>query len=672
MAESKAWMLPGNDNTRSCLLVFVSGKAQWGGHKAASFSWVKSLLDMWLVSDEHTLQDIYRQSIQHVFRKFKTSPSPSLLKKVILQELQFGRLLAFEVPRNASHLASALPHAGIRPAVQASTSQMTGQELLEEWEERQVDVKRLSVAMKVRVALQLSVTSWPGQIGETALRSFSDPRFVLTLFGIMGLYVALWLVPDPTLVTKIMAGMLTTALLAQFAWEDIYGLVKAWFVLEKSCESAKTQDELRAAGETFAEKVGQVGFDILLFIVMGRVARRVQPTLREIGAKRAVVRAEARLETARSQPGSGFVPEARGEALEVLDIARAEAKSADPGSILDALSKSLPELARGGLLQLRGRVGDARALQTLESSLVKGRKSLDSFLAHEGASKAQVKAARGSVLASQAELARARMNWLKTLQDPLLRDAMGKELVQYVVKVLRTLKSPPDWAALRKAIQARDIDMLVGELGEALQRSLLAEKYPAAKGYRVFANIEVVRRVKGFFTKKEWQFAERNEGREGNPRGLYEADGALWKSITEVDALIAEPTLEGRWRPVELEQMKTGKNDQHSTAQMQNTHALKAMEQVVGGNETVQLFERVGKNELGKNMTASFDLSKIQDVAGATRGTAGKLFTENIPFTREVLEATAHSLVKNPTLLPSPDIVPPFNEGQRRRGKVTR
>jgi len=82
-------------------------------------------------------------------------------------------------------------------------------------------------------------------------------------------------------------------LLAQFAWEDIYGLAKAWMTLQDDCKAANSVTALEAAGDKFAKKVGQVGFDILMAIAMWGMGKAVGPKISKLGAQRASANATA-------------------------------------------------------------------------------------------------------------------------------------------------------------------------------------------------------------------------------------------------------------------------------------------------------------------------------------------------------------------------------------------
>lgn len=675
----RQWTLPGPQFPY--LIVFSEDSLSQGPYPRAPLLSIIQMLGTWLVTSKQTLQELSWALQPAGSPSIRAVETEAQLKGRLSQAFRSGTLCALELRYflfGRVPLLSGLPGRSEREPVlraaqgpSARSPSINGHEGTPYSEtspdglaESPADIQHLTKSMRVSKALQLSWKSWPGHIGQVAQESFSDPMFLITLIGVTTVYVALWLTPDPTLLTKALAGVLTVALLAQFAWEDIYGLAKAWFELEEACERATSLAELQAAGDAFAKKVGQVGFDILLFLVMWRVGKVAQPKLQAVGVKRALARAEAQVEAAASKPGSGRVWPAQAGALKALDVARARARSTDPTRILDELTHGLSDAAQRGLAHLRAQLGDAKALARLESVLLKGGKDLGSFLSHEGLPSAEAKAARAALLKAQQELARLRMIEMTTLWDPTLRKAARADMLQYFLQVLRSLKVRPDWARIRELVRTRDVVGLVGEMGEALQRTLLADRYPASGGYRIFANVEVVREVKGFKRIAEWQAAERAAGRNGNPGGLYEAGGKLWKSITEIDALVAKDGAGGKWRPVELEQMKTGNNDQPIRAQEQNTSALNAMKEIAGGSKEVRVFDRVSKNKLGEDLSSRFDWSALLEVNTATRGLKGKGFDRDIPFLREILQEVAFAMVEQ-GLPPHPSAVPPLTGGPR-------
>lgn len=541
----------------------------------------------------------------------------------------------------------------------------------EELSEHKVDFSRVTTSMKVNMALKLSWKSWPGEIAEAAKSAFSDPSFIVTLVVIMGIYVGLWLTPEPSGVTKVAAGVLTVALLAQFAWEDIYGFAKAWSRLFDDCAAATTTAELEAAGDRFAKKVGQVGFDIILFIVMWRIGKRVGPKVQKIGAERGVARAEAALRAVEAKPGSGVPKQASGEAARVLDTAKGRAKDTTATAVLDALADLVPEGARQGLTKFRASIkgGDAAALKALEARIGKGQ-DVGHFLTEYAMSPEAKAPVQAELIEAQGKYARAKLVEMETLADPTLRKEARAELAKMrqarraeLVRSLRERLSK--WGILedpgvQRAAKAKDVRELTGQLGEATARTLLEAEYPASKGFRILSNLEIVREVNGFDSIAKWQAAERTAGRKGDVGGLYEAGGKLWKSVTEIDALVVDRGPTGKLRPVEMEQMKAGEKGTSSQAQQQNTRAQQALGEIAAGSPEVRIFDRVGKNTLGTERTAEFDLSNLNTLKTTTRGTPGKGFTKEIPFPREVLEWVAESIVSQGLPPAGPATIPPL------------
>ena len=292
------------------------------------------------------------------------------------------------------------------------------------------DIQNVSKWSKVFRAFSLSVDSWPAQVRDSAKQAFGDPHFLTALVAVTGFYVYLWLTPDPTLLTKVFASGLTIYLWAQFAWEDIWGTAQALYVLTEQCERAQTEEELQAAGDTFAKKVGQVGFDILLMSVMWKVGKTAQPKLTQYGVKRAVAAAEAQASIAKYQPGTKNIRPAQGKALNLLKEAEASAGSQEPSRILDALAEKLSPAARQGLAEYRKEMsGDAQILRALESKLGKGG-DVDSYLSHKGVTPGQASEATALHLKAHQRLARLQLIQQKITTDPTLRKAASDEIAR--------------------------------------------------------------------------------------------------------------------------------------------------------------------------------------------------------------------------------------------------
>jgi hypothetical protein len=268
-------------------------------------------------------------------------------------------------------------------------------------------------------------------------------------------------------------------------------------------------------------------------------------------------------------------------------------------------------------------------------------------------------------------LARTKLIEIETMKDPALREAARAEWLKSLKAELQKLNIFED-AQVRQALQKRNLSDLIGELGEAIARTLLRGEYPSSKGYTVLSNLELVQEVKGFRSIAEWQAAEQAKGPNGNPNdigGLYEKNGKLWKSITEVDGMVVKRSASGQLRPVEMEQVKTGQKDSPTAAELQNEKALNALKDIAAGNPDTKIFERPGKNTLGKEITGNFDLSGTDSIKTTTRGLPGKGFTKEAPYSREVLQHVAESLLKDGLPPAGPQTIPPLTSPEKKEEK---
>jgi hypothetical protein len=534
----------------------------------------------------------------------------------------------------------------------------------EEIEQAPINFSTVTTDMKVSMALKLS-KSWPAEVAEAAKNAFSDPGFVIMLIVTIGIYVGLWLTPDPTWITKLAAGTLTAVMLAQFAWQDIYGTAKAWMELQDACKKAKTVKELQEAGDAFAKQIGAVGFDILLFIAMWGLGKVAGPKLSKIGAQRGVARAEAGVRTAEAKPGSGVQQPATGEAAKILD----KAGRPTPSATLDALADMLPdEAAKKGLSQLRNIPGgDLQTLRILKGELAKGN-DIGRFLSEKGQSPDVRTAAKASLWEAKSKLARAKLIEAETIKDPALREAVRSEQLSSIKQILQEAGILND-PKIQRAIKVGKTAELVGELGEAIQRTQLRAKYPASQGYSVMSNVEVVQQVPGYDSIPKWQAAERAAGRSGDPGGLYEKGGKLWKSLGNADALVTKAGPDGRLQPIEIEEVKTGEMDSPTKAAGQVRKVTTGLGQIAGGQEGIRIFDRIGKNEIGRDLTDQFDLSQLESLKTSVRGPEGKGYDASLGFDSATLNAVGDSLVKNlpPAKLP---VIPPVVSPRKKEGKL--
>ena len=548
-------------------------------------------------------------------------------------------------------------------------------------EGKKVDYARVTPAMKMSMALKVADTSFLGEMAEAAKNAFADPKFLITLIVIMAIYVGLWLTPDPSWVTKIAAGVLTLALLAQFAIEDIYGFAVAWSDFSDDCTRATTIEELKAAGEKFLKKAGQVGFDIMLFLVMWRIGKLAGPKLNRIGAERGVARAEAGVKAAEAKPGSGVATKGGGTAGELLSKAKNSSQGTTPTQVLDALAKLLPESAQKGLAQFRAKAGDMAAYRAVEGQAARA-SDLGRYLTEQGMS-AEAKASAASDLAqAQLKLARAKLVQAETIKDPALRETARAEQYEVIKSILKRAGAL-DGVEIKQALAARDPQALMralrnaisklgdkvsshktqGALGEAVQRARLRIRYAARKTVQFISSLQVVRRVGEYRSIRDWTKAEEARIHKEKPNltdaelskevsktrvKLFEKDGAVWESLGEVDTMVAEPGVNGKLTPLEIAEVKAGGTKGGTDAANQLKNIVKLFGRIAGGDQNVRLYEQKGPQQLGKDLTSSFDLSQAGSVLQTTFGPEGRMgFSESLGYTEADLKGVAESLLKN-------------------------
>lgn len=133
-----------------------------------------------------------------------------------------------------------------------------------------------------------------------------DPRALVALaVWTVGLYLALWLVPEPT--TKVLAATLTVLLLAWLGADTLWGLIDGWARLATRAHEATTFEELSDAGAQYAQVLGTDAARALILAVGALTGR----TLGEVAAR------------ASSLPGAALAAarwEAQGGAAGLLDV----------------------------------------------------------------------------------------------------------------------------------------------------------------------------------------------------------------------------------------------------------------------------------------------------------------------------------------------------------------
>jgi hypothetical protein len=104
---------------------------------------------------------------------------------------------------------------------------------------------------------------------------------VALLVGAIGLYLALWLVPEPT--TKAVAATLTVVLVAWLGLSTVWELMDGWAKLATRAHEATTFEELKEAGAEYGKVLGTESARVMIMAVaslagrtLGEVAGRVR------------------------------------------------------------------------------------------------------------------------------------------------------------------------------------------------------------------------------------------------------------------------------------------------------------------------------------------------------------------------------------------------------------
>ena len=142
------------------------------------------------------------------------------------------------------------------------------------------DVPYLRTDDRRALALALALGPVLDEAREALARQLLEPRAVVSLVvWTLGLYLALWLVPEPT--TKALAATLTVILMSWLGADTLWGLMEGWARLAHRAEEATTFEQLREAGEQYAKVLGEDAARVLILGVAALTGR----TLSEVAAR---------------------------------------------------------------------------------------------------------------------------------------------------------------------------------------------------------------------------------------------------------------------------------------------------------------------------------------------------------------------------------------------------
>jgi hypothetical protein len=511
---------------------------------------------------------------------------------------------------------------------------------------------RIDTLDKIQLALDLADVTFLGEVAEAFKASIRDPAFVITTVLTIGIYVGLWLTPDPSMITKIAAGILTAVMLIMFSWNDLWGFCVAWNELSDSCKGATTEDELRVAGDAFLAKLGQVGFDVFLMLLFWGAEKGIGPKVRAGVEARASARANAAVASAEAAPGTGVDVKATADRAALIPKVRAGVGAkATPTEFIEALRSELDSSgsskARQGLDAFRDthraaaankaakssatgnpdELGDA-AVKTVIDARQNAGTDIVRWIEEQAMSKQERAAAREAVGQAKADAALKRIMQLR--DDPALAEPIKRAgWIQNIVTLARILLDP---ASLRAAVKARNVPDLVSILGEMLSRAELRGRVKGLSGVEIRPSLEVARRVP-FKTRAEWLEAQRQAWEAGGRHGpepnmrsaarLRTRGDELWESLGQADNVVAERQGGGKLKINMLEETKTG-NETQQSAMTQLTDFRSELGKIADGSSPARLFERSSATELGSDVTGDFDLDTARDAQLQTTGLAGR------------------------------------------------
>ncbi|MFE8603749.1 hypothetical protein AB8V91_42980 [Archangium violaceum] len=215
------------------------------------------------------------------------------------------------------------------------------------------------------LALALAFGTVLDETREALGRELSPQAVLSSLVWAAGLYLALWLVPEPS--TKALAASLTVLLVAWLGLDTVWGLVDGWARMANRAHEATTFAELREAGEEFGRLLGTDAARAMILAVATLSGR----TLGDVAAR---VRSLPRLNLMQAQwEAQGLhvpVPVAVQEAVAVevvADSSRALAvvtspQSALAGAMLNQNSSTGASGGHTGTIEIRHRGGNVQVI----------------------------------------------------------------------------------------------------------------------------------------------------------------------------------------------------------------------------------------------------------------------------------------------------------------------
>ena len=86
---------------------------------------------------------------------------------------------------------------------------------------------------------------------------------------------------------------------------------------------------------------------------------------------------------------------------------------------------------------------------------------------------------------------------------------------------------------------------------------------------------------------------------------MYQLEGRVWKQKTDIDVMVVQKTSNGKYKTIEIQEVKSGKNDSPSGARKQSNNGKDGLQTIDNGSIDVQL------HQAQQDITGQFDRSQI-------------------------------------------------------------
>nr|WP_239015054.1 hypothetical protein [Archangium violaceum] len=200
----------------------------------------------------------YQRAVRQLGHRFQVKGSPQETAQMLLQAMPEEELLA-EVYRD--RVLTLVPLNDKGPIVPEAEAALKEKYL--RWCERRgggdcldlfSDGPYLRTDDRRTLALALAFGTVLDETQAALGRELSPKAILSSLVWAVGLYLSLWLLPEP--LSKGLAASLSVVLLAWLGVDAMWGLLDGWASMAHRAHEATTFDELREAGEAFGRGIG--------------------------------------------------------------------------------------------------------------------------------------------------------------------------------------------------------------------------------------------------------------------------------------------------------------------------------------------------------------------------------------------------------------------------------